>query len=104
MKRIPLNAGTFGDKEINAAIGVVKSTHVTMGKKCREFERVFAEYVEADKAIFVNSGSSANLLVFFAPANYAAPQTPVGNPDNLRACHHVIRLTQGFGFILSDLG
>ena len=74
MKRIPLNAGTFGDEEINAAIEVLKSTNVTMGKKCREFERLFAEYLGIDDAIFVNSGSSANLLVFFALANHAAPQ------------------------------
>ena len=74
MKRIPLNASTFGDQEINAAIKVLKSTHVTMGKKCLEFERAFAEYMEVSEAIFVNSGSSANLLVFFALANHAAPQ------------------------------
>lgn len=74
MKRIPLNAATFGDEEISAAIQVLRSTHVTMGKKCREFERLFAEHMGFEDAVFVNSGSSANLLVFFALANYAAPQ------------------------------
>lgn len=32
------------------------------GDKCREFEREFAKYVGSANAVFVNSGSSANLL------------------------------------------
>ena len=74
MRRIPLNTPTFGDEEINAAIEVLKSTYVTMGKRCRQFEQAFAEYLGMDEAIFVNSGSSANLLVFFALANHAVPR------------------------------
>ncbi len=74
MRRIPLNAPTFGEEEINAAIEVLKSTYVTMGKRCRQFEQAFAAYAGIDEAVFVNSGSSANLLVFFALANHAAPQ------------------------------
>ncbi len=74
MRQIPLNASTFGDEEINAAIEILKSSYVTMGKKCREYEQVFAEYMGVEEAIFVNSGSSANLLAFFALANHAAPQ------------------------------
>ena len=74
MKRIPLNFPTFGDEEINAAIEVLKSTYVTMGRRCREFERAFAKFVGIEEAVFVNSGSSANLLVFFALANHAAPR------------------------------
>ena len=75
MKRISLNVSTFGAEENEAVIEVMKSTHVTMGAKCREFERAFAEYLGDVEAIFVNSGSSANLLGFFALANHAAPQT-----------------------------
>ncbi len=74
MKRIPLNASTLGKEEIRAAIEVLESSYVTMGEKCREFERAFAEYIGVDDAIFVNSGSSANLLVFFALANHLAPR------------------------------
>jgi CDP-4-dehydro-6-deoxyglucose reductase, E1 len=75
MKRIPLNFPTFGDEEINAAIEVLRSTYVTMGRKCQEFEQAFAEFMGIEEAVFVNSGSSANLLVFFALANHAAPQS-----------------------------
>jgi CDP-4-dehydro-6-deoxyglucose reductase, E1 len=74
MKRIPLNTSTFGADESLAVIEVMKSTQVTMGAKCREFERAFGEYLGDVEAIFVNSGSSANLLGFFALSNPAAPR------------------------------
>src|SRR5713101_8348566 len=74
MKRIPLNTSTFDDEETNAVLEVLRSSRVTMGGRCREFERAFGEYLGCAEAIFVNSGSSANLLVFFALANHAARQ------------------------------
>lgn len=67
--RVPLNASTFGSDEINSAIDVLNSGFVTMGSKCVEFENAFAEYMGVRNAVFVNSGSSANLLAFFALAN-----------------------------------
>ena len=75
MNRIPLNASTFGDDEVKAVLGVLQSDRVTMGERCRAFERAFGHYLGGAEAIFVNSGSSANLLGFFALANAAAPQT-----------------------------
>ena len=74
MKRVPLNSSTFGQEETEAVLSVLRSTQVTMGEKCREFERVFGDYLGGVEAVFVNSGSSANLLAFFALANHAAPQ------------------------------
>ncbi len=74
MKRIPLNTSTLGDEETKAVLDVLRSSRVTMGEKCREFELAFGEYVGGAEAIFVNSGSSANLLGFFALANAALPQ------------------------------
>lgn len=74
MVKVPLNYPTFGDAEINAVTDVLKSTYLSMGKNCREFERLFADYMGVKNAIFVNSGSSANLLAFFAMAN---PQVPL---------------------------
>jgi Predicted pyridoxal phosphate-dependent enzyme apparently involved in regulation of cell wall biogenesis len=74
IRRIPLNVSTLGDEEINAVIEVLKSSRVTMGAKCREFEKSFGEYLGGCEAIFVNSGSSANLLAFFALANHALPR------------------------------
>lgn len=74
MKRIPLNSSTFCNEEITAVLDVLKSTQVTMDGKCEEFQRVFGEFMGGMEAIFVNSGSSANLLAFFALANFAAPE------------------------------
>jgi len=73
MMKIPLNASTFDEEEISAAIAVLRSGQVTMGAKCLEFEAAFAEYMGVNHAIFVNSGSSANLLAFFAFANPLVP-------------------------------
>jgi len=74
MNRVPLNTSTFGDEEIEAVLNVLRSSCVTMGAKCAEFEKEFCEYLGSDaEAIFVNSGSSANLLAFFALANHDLP-------------------------------
>lgn len=73
MIKVPLNASTFGEEEIQSAIDVLRSSFVTMGTKCFEFEDVFARHMGVKNAVFVNSGSSANLLAFFALANSQAP-------------------------------
>src|SRR5262245_40188343 len=54
--------------EIEAAIAVLRSGRVTQGEKVAEFERVFSEAhgYPADRAVFCNSGSSANLLAVTA--------------------------------------
>lgn len=70
MFKVQLNASTFGEDEIQAAVEVLRSSFVTMGKRCFEFEEAFAEYMGVKNALFVNSGSSANLLAFFALANH----------------------------------
>lgn len=68
---IPLNSITYNHEEIDAAIAVLKGGQLTMGPLCEKFEIEFAQYVGSRHAVFVNSGSSANLLVFFALANQA---------------------------------
>jgi CDP-6-deoxy-D-xylo-4-hexulose-3-dehydrase len=59
---IPLNIPGFGWEEVWESVETLLSTHVTMGKKVQQFERMFAEYVGVKHAVMVNSGSSANLL------------------------------------------
>ena len=66
---ILLSGVTFGDLEIDEVIDSLRSGQVTMGAKCRAFEAAFAAYSSARHAVFVNSGSSANLLAWFALAN-----------------------------------
>ncbi|MBZ5583532.1 MAG: DegT/DnrJ/EryC1/StrS family aminotransferase [Acidobacteriia bacterium] len=74
--RIRLNVSTFGEEEIEQAVEAMRSGFVTMGPRCEKFESAFAAYLGGGEAAFVNSGSSANLLAFFALANDAAPKRP----------------------------
>ena len=73
MIRIPLNTNTLGAAEFDAARSVLDSGQLTMGARCRAFERAFARFIGVEHAVMVNSGSSANLLVMFALANPLVP-------------------------------
>lgn len=62
----PLSDDTWGREEIEAALEVLISRRFTMGQKTLEFEEKFAKWCGSEHAIMVNSGSSANLLLFAA--------------------------------------
>ncbi len=70
--RIPLNIPSYGWEEAYEAIESILTTWVTMGKKVKQFESLFADYVGVRHAVMVNSGSSANLLAMSVLTN---PQT-----------------------------
>ena len=63
--RLPLMQNTWGTDERQAMLDVFDSGFITMGKRVRQFEEEFADYVHAKHAIMVNSGSSALLLAAF---------------------------------------
>lgn len=63
---ISLNAPSYGSEEILEALESLLSTWVTMGDKVSQFEDGFADYLNASKAMMVNSGSSANLVALKA--------------------------------------
>ena len=63
---IPLNKNTIGKSEIKAINKVLDSGYMTMGKVTKDFESKFAKHLGVKHAIYVNSGSSANLLAFSA--------------------------------------
>lgn len=67
--RIPLSVPTYGSEEVIEALESLVSTWVTMGKKVRQFEQLFAGYLGAKDAVMVNSGSSANLLALSVLTN-----------------------------------
>ena len=69
--KVTLHEPTFGDEEIQAACEQMRTTHVTMGLKVREFEEQCAEYFGVKYCVMCNSGSSANLLAVAALANPA---------------------------------
>ena len=65
---VPVSGQVSGDEEINALIDVARTNHWAGGHKVVEFEHAFTKYHGYKHGIFVNSGSSANLL---AIGNYA---------------------------------
>ncbi len=67
--RIPLTVPTYGSEEVEEALDSLLSTWVSMGKKVRRFEELFAEYLGSKFAVMVNSGSSANLLALSVLTN-----------------------------------
>lgn len=67
--RIPLAFDSIGPEERRAVEEILTSGRLTMGANCRAFELEFAAWLGVRNAIFVNSGSSANLIAIFAAAN-----------------------------------
>jgi CDP-6-deoxy-D-xylo-4-hexulose-3-dehydrase len=66
-KRIDLVQDTIDKKDIDALISWLSSyPRLTKGQVTLDFEKKFAEWIGSDYAIFVNSGSSANLLMIYA--------------------------------------
>ncbi len=67
----PLISQSFDEREIVATVEALLTGQLTMGQRVREFERQFADYVGAQHAVMVNSGSSAVLLAAAVATNPA---------------------------------
>ena len=67
--KIPLIIPSYGADEVEEAMDSMLSTWVTMGKKVKRFEEMFAQYLGSKHAVMVNSGSSANLLTLSVLTN-----------------------------------
>jgi CDP-4-dehydro-6-deoxyglucose reductase, E1 len=64
--RVPLASAGLRSEDIEAAIEVLQSGNLTMGKKVIEFEKMMADYLGVKHFVMMNSGSSANLAIFEA--------------------------------------
>ena len=60
----PLTESVLEGADINAAIKVLRSKKITMGPKTRQVEAYFKDHIVKTNSLMVNSGSSANLLIF----------------------------------------
>ena len=60
----PLTESVLEKADLNAAIKVINSTKITMGKKTKQIENYFNKKIVKMNSLMVNSGSSANLLIF----------------------------------------
>lgn len=64
---IKLVQDTIDKKDVNALIKWLKTyPRLTKGEMTVEFEKQFADWVGCNYAVFVNSGSSANLLMLYS--------------------------------------
>lgn len=58
----PLSFNTWNHKEYNAVVRLLKTGNLTYGKYTKQFEKNFSKHFNYKYSVFVNSGSSANLL------------------------------------------
>ena len=63
---IPMSKPFYGKAEIDAVVQVLKSGWITTGPKCKEFEQKFAEFIGADHALSLTSGTGAMHLALKA--------------------------------------
>ncbi|MFT7155570.1 MAG: CDP-6-deoxy-D-xylo-4-hexulose-3-dehydrase [Parvicella sp.] len=62
---IPVTGKVIDEEDILLGVDSVLDGWLTAGRFANEFERDFANYFGAKKALLVNSGSSANLVAFY---------------------------------------
>jgi CDP-6-deoxy-D-xylo-4-hexulose-3-dehydrase len=62
--RVPLAVVGLDNSDIQKVVEILESGNLTMGEQVRTFETLMANYLRVDHFIMVNSGSSANLLIF----------------------------------------
>ena len=60
----PLTESVLEKADLNSAIKVINSTKITMGDKTKQIENYFSKKIVKMNSLMVNSGSSANLLIF----------------------------------------
>ena len=61
-----LAVSTWGDEEKIAMKKVIEEDSYTMGKRVKQYEKMYSEYLDSKFSVMVNSGSSANLLMIAA--------------------------------------
>jgi CDP-6-deoxy-D-xylo-4-hexulose-3-dehydrase len=79
--KIPLASLGFTEPDIEAAIEVLRTGELTIGKKVAEFEMEMAKYLNVKHFIMVNSGSSANLAIIesLVRPSSGEPLLPIGS-------------------------
>ena len=62
--KYPLTNTVLDNDDIESGVKVLKSKWITMGRETLKFENTFSKKISNRSSIMVNSGSSANLLIF----------------------------------------
>ena len=68
--KVPVTGQVIEEEEVEALKKVAENKQFAPAEKVKEFEHNFARYVGKMYGIFVNSGSSANLLAVTAYKKY----------------------------------
>ena len=68
-KKYPLLENAFSNSDILRGVNVLLSRRITMSQITKRFENQFGKFIGSKYCLMVNSGSSANLLAFFALTN-----------------------------------
>lgn len=87
----------FDERELQASVDASLDFWLTSGRFSEEFESSFAEYVGAEYAFLVNSGSSANLVAL------SALMSPLLGDRRLKAGDEVIAVAAGFPTTLNPI-
>jgi len=63
---IPVTGKVLDEDDVMLGVDATLDAWLTAGRFANEFETEFAKYFNVPKALLVNSGSSANLVAFYA--------------------------------------
>ncbi|MBQ3904236.1 MAG: DegT/DnrJ/EryC1/StrS family aminotransferase, partial [Eubacterium sp.] len=88
--RISYASRVFDEKEVTALVDSALDFWLTAGRYYNEFEKNFAEYLGVKYVSLVNSGSSANLLAFYALTSPLLKERRINRGDE------VITVAAGF--------
>ena len=95
--RINYAGRVFGGDEVAALVDSALEFWLTHGRCSRDFEQKLAETLQVRHALFVNSGSSANLLAFMALTS------PLLGDRRIRRGDEVITVACGFPTTVSPI-
>ena len=94
---IPVTAKKIDENDLLFAVDATLDGWLTTGRYAKEFESKLANYIGAKKSILVNSGSSANLLAFYALTSPSLGKRAIQKGDE------VITVAAGFPTTINPL-
>ena len=89
---LPFSQPSIGDDEIREVVETLRSNWLTTGPKTREFERLFAEYLETPNALSLNSctaGLHTALITLGIGAGDEVITTPMTFAASVNVIEHV---------------
>jgi dTDP-4-amino-4,6-dideoxygalactose transaminase len=98
---LPYDRPDVGDEEAAAVAEVLRSGWITTASRTKEFERSFAEYVGAEHALALNSGTAA-MHVALAAWGIGPGDEVITTPNTFCSTVHVI-VQQGATPVLADV-